>query len=268
MDRGKKIGYGILLVALILIVIGAITDVKPFWVIGIILLPVSLVIRVLIEYYDDETEKKARREQTRCYQEGRLAERKAWESKRNEIEHTNIIQKDAVDTMVEENEEDNEEEEIELDNSITSDPIIIDKLQQEYQDLCKLGGARQVRDISTDPAGHLLLEICENLLYSPVNGFTPISFVAKEDFDGAHAINFIRMGDVVSSAEFIYLFLVLTKQKNIRIFTVETSPCGALLCEYSPHMHSIIDLLDSPMDIPTKIKEFLNKEGKKDEENK
>lgn len=117
---------------------------------------------------------------------------------------------------------------------------------ERYRELAAERDLHKIKGLFSDELGFLLIEVNEFLPYAPLLGsIMTIDFAVASKLDETPVIVYAFHYDPNSIGENAFLFLVRTKERKIRLFTVETH-CGRFyLCEYRGFGHinyGVVDL--------------------------
>ena len=117
-----------------------------------------------------------------------------------------------------------------------------------------------MKKIDDTVGGKLLLEICNNMVHSPIpSKFEKIFLIySYRPLNGNPTIVYASSYQKGSIGQLVFVFLVKTTER-IRFFTIETSFSFAL-CEYSDGKHFNYGQIENLADVPSKIIEILDRE--------
>ena len=113
------------------------------------------------------------------------------------------------------------------------------------------------KNIRTDKAGVLLLDICDQMSHAPQQyALFGLYEIFADNSCGFSSIVYKFLYNQHSICQNVYIYLVLNKDLNIRFFTVETHFSDFVLCEYSGNSHLNHGRVDLGS-VPMRIKEIL-----------
>ena len=135
---------------------------------------------------------------------------------------------------------------------------LFDMFDEIYSSLEIYGGAIFTGCMMADEAEAFLNYVCENMPYAPYVHTHMLFLVSIENLDGEPAILYSFKYPSNGICQNVFIFLVRTKEGKIRLFTVETSFNGFVLCEYADGCHKNYSSVELE-NVPTRIKEILAK---------
>lgn len=211
------------------------------WGLGIVLIILDIVVGIILQYIH---------ERLYSFDEHSVKNFKATlEQACAENKHEKLYESKAEDYEAYEYEEEEEDEGLHG---------FCEQLDRVYARLKSGGGARLVTGgLTSDEAGELLIGKCIVMPHAPLpHTIARLYAVSIEDLAGDKAIVYSFLYRQNSICENVYIFLVHTKEDEVRMFAVETDYSRFVLCEYSGSRH----LNYGPVElsnVPMRIKEVL-----------